>query len=316
MGIKTIVVGIDFSAESERAARQALEIARRMGSEVVLLHAGDKLERPDLGESASKATREALEVYWAQLDAALRAHRDQLAALRERLSGQGATISQVLSEDFPVQAIGKVARELGAELVVVGTHGRTGLRWFFLGSVAEAVVRTCPTDVLVARRDDAHAGGYRRICVATDFSPAAERALGRALDLAAPGAQIDVVHFLGIRFPEGLYGGAPFAPPPDSLERELSAAARERGESLLAAVRRPDTRMELLIGPGAPIPGIIHRVEAAAYDLVAVGRNGRRGPRELILGTAAQAVTRRAPCSVLITGAEACAATPPERARG
>jgi nucleotide-binding universal stress UspA family protein len=301
MTIRKILVGIDFSAESELAARQALEVARHVGGELILLHAGDTIERPQLGRNASKATRDALDVYWAGLSEALRCHREKLSDVRERLDGQGAAVSQVLSEGFPAEAIGKVAQEMKADLVLVGTHGRTGLRWFVLGSVAEAVVRTCPVDVLVARRQDIRPGGFRRILVGTDFSPASRRALDRAVELAARGGQIDVVHFYGLHWPEGFYGGAPFSPPPVSLEKEIARAARDRGEEFIASAGGPGVGVAFLSGPGAPVPGIVHLLESGPYDLVAVGQNGGRGVRALFLGSAAQTVVRRAPCDVLVT---------------
>ena len=298
-----IIVGVDFSPESDLAARQAVEVARRIGGEVVLVHAGGTVELPELSDKASPAGREAFEVYRSGLAAALAADREQLTSLRERLAGQGPTVSQILSEDFPDTAVCRAAEELGGELIVVGTHGRTRLHWFLLGSVAENVVHLSTTDVLVARREGAGRGGFRRILVATDFSPTAERALDRALDLAASGAQVDVFHFLGMRLPAQFYADAPMAPllpPPDHLELEITASARERGANLLAARQRPGVELAFQVLPGAPLPSIIHRLEESPYDLAALGSHGRRGFRRFVLGSVAEAVVRRAPCSALI----------------
>jgi nucleotide-binding universal stress UspA family protein len=276
-----IIVGVDFSPESELAAHQAVEVARHLGAELVLIHAGETLELPVLDEESSPAARQAFEeTYRTGLARALASRREELASLRERLSGQGPIISQMMVEGFADAALCRAADELGAGLIVVGTHGRTGLRWFFLGSVAEHVVRGSSTDVLVARKAGAGRGGYRRILVATDFTPASERALDRALDLAAADAHVDVVHFYNLVLPPVLFASvATVLAPTDRLSREIAAEMSERGEKLLAGRRRPGLELEFHAITGAPVPGLVHQLEAMPYDLAALGSSGRRGFR-------------------------------------
>ena len=302
---RIILVGIDFSPESDRAARQAIDLARHVGAEVVLVHAGDTVELPTFDAHADRSAREGFEAYRAQLAAALAAHRQELAALRERLAGQGPPVSQALHEGFPDAALCQAARDLRADLVVVGTHGRTGLRWFFLGSVAGAVVRGSPTDVLVARGERAGQGGFRRILVGTDFTASADAALEHALDLAATGAEVDLVHFVGSPWTMlgRASGGAPFAalpPAPEPVQRIIMDTARERVEALAAGHARAGVSMRAHVVDAAPVPGLVHQLEQRAYDLAAVGASGRRGVRHLGLGSVAEAVVRRAPCSVLV----------------
>ena len=297
-----VLVGVDFSPESDLASRQAVEIARHIGGDVVLAHCGETVELPQLGDKATAAGRKAFEAYRAELAAALTARREQLATLRERLSGQGAIVSQTMCEGFPDTALCRAGDELEADLLVVGTHGRTGLRWFLLGSIAEQVVRQSTVDVLVARREGTGRGGYERILVATDFSSTAERALDRALEVAATGAQVDVVHFFGLRLASQFVSGVAMAPPgpPDQLELEIAASARERGEELLAPRRGASVKLSFHALPGTPIPGIVHRLEGAPYDLAALGSHGRRGFRRFAFGSVAETVVHRASCSVLV----------------
>jgi nucleotide-binding universal stress UspA family protein len=298
-----IIVGVDFSPESELAARQAIEIARHTGGEVVLVHCGATVEIPSLPDDAPPS--EAFAAYRSTLADILAGHREELSALRERLSGQGPVVSQTLFEGFPDTALCEAARQIGAGMIVVGTHGRTGLRWFFLGSVAGRVVRACETSVLVARREAAGRGGFHRILVATDFSPDSVKALDCALDVAAAGAQVDVVHYYGLVWPALVYGGAPLAPastPSALLTEELAAAARRRGDELLGPRRRREVKLTFRALSGTPLPGIVHRAEEGAYDLVAMGSHGRRGFRLMSLGSVTEAVVRRVPCSVLVGG--------------
>ena len=269
----------------------------------MLTHCGDTVELPALPDGAGSGGRQVFEVYRSTLADILVTHREQLSSLRERLAGQGPRVSQVLREGFPDSALCDAGADSGADLVVVGTHGRTGLRWFLLGSVAAGVVRRCETDVLVARREGAGRGGFHRILVATDFSPGAERALDRALDLAAEGAQVEVIHCCGVRWPALVYSGAPLAAiprPPDPVAREIEAAAVARGEKLVAPRRRPGIQLTFQAVGGPPMPGLIHRLEEGQYDLVALGSHGRRGFRMFSIGSLTEAVVRKAPCSVLV----------------
>lgn len=302
--MKKIAVAVDFSPESTLAARQALAIARHAGAEVVLVHAQLFVELPHVGPEPEAQVRAAVDSYRSLLARELEESRRQLGELRSALAGQGAEIAQALVEGTTDEALCAAARDLAADLLVIGTHGRTGLRWFFLGSVAQRVVRHSTVDVLVARRDGAGAGGFKSVLVATDFSPASVRALDRALELVAPGGSIDVLHcspyqIVGV-WGEGIVGWNL------ELETALEESLKAQGEALVAPRRRPGgpaIAFHLLREP--PAPGIVHWLETRPVDLAILGSHGRKGLRRAVLGSVAEAVVRRAPCSVLVARASA-----------
>jgi nucleotide-binding universal stress UspA family protein len=288
-----IVVGVDFSEESEIAVHQALGVARHLGGELVLVHVRATVELP----AVSPGAKQGLEEHWRDAAAGeLAAAREQLGRLRERLLGQGVDVSQLLVEDHPDDGVCAAASELAARVTVVGTHGRTGLHWLQMGSVAQKVVPQSETDVLVARR--ARRDGYHRILVATDFSASAERALDGAIALAAPGGVIDLVHYLDAgRTIGGNFGASQVLPL--AFER-MSELARVEGDRLLSRKRPADLELRFRVSSERPVPGIIHSLEIEPCDLVALGSHGRRGIRRLFLGSVAEAVVRHAPCSVLV----------------
>jgi nucleotide-binding universal stress UspA family protein len=290
-----ILVGVDFSPESDAAVGHAMAVARSSGAEVVLLHACTVPEPPAvLGDYAPPALGD----YRARIDADVAADRERLEDLRVRLSGQGVTVSHMVADGFPDTTITHVAREIGADLTVVGTHGRTGLKWLFLGSVAQRVVRLADSDVLVARGQPV-LGGYRRICVATDFSPIAERGLEAALDLAHIGAEVDVVHFWHLAPRLGFYEPIRLASIEEwrgSLDAEMKAA----GGRLIAAHRRPGVTLSFQSIFEPVLPGLQSFIEKGRYDLAVLGSHGRRGFRRFVLGSVAEEIARRAPCSVLV----------------
>ncbi len=294
-----IVVGVDFSAESEIAARHALAICRRGGHELTLVHAGAVVEIPPVSDSAAPAVREAVATYRNQLARALEGVRVRLGELRERLSGQGVTVSQVIVEESPAAGVCAVSAETQARLTIVGAHGGGGLPWLPVGNVATGVVRLCETDVLVARASRADHDGYQRIAVGADFSASAERALETAVELASPGAHIDVVHCASLR--AAVFSGLGVMEPlPAPLRQALMDDLRLQGQQLLARHAREGVELGFHVSSDPPAAGLSHWAETRSCDLLAVGSHGRRGIRRLLLGSVAESMLKRAPCSVLV----------------
>jgi nucleotide-binding universal stress UspA family protein len=139
---KNILVPIDFSESSGKAAAAACALARKTGATVHFLHA---YLIPV--ESAGLA----LTVSQPYVDQFVRESRVQLGELAAKVS-EGAAVGpfEVESGD-PREVITEEAKRLHAELIVMGTHGRRGISRALLGSVAESVVRTAPCSVLVVR---------------------------------------------------------------------------------------------------------------------------------------------------------------------
>jgi nucleotide-binding universal stress UspA family protein len=139
--IRKILVPIDFSETSSRALDDAIELARVLGASVSAVHVfqipayafldATVVAPPELAAQLSDTAQKSL-------DAAVGARR-----------GRGVEIGGILAEGIAWEEINRLSKELPAELVVVGTHGRRGLPRALLGSVAEKIVRTCPVPVLV-----------------------------------------------------------------------------------------------------------------------------------------------------------------------
>lgn len=290
-----IAVGVDFSSEADLAAIEAREIARHLQEELVLVHAAssEDVDALTLTGVASPG--------WSQdqVGRARERANARLGDMRERLASEGVTIRHALIEGNPDSALGDAAHEVGAEMIVVGTHGRIGLAWALLGSVSERVIRAADLDVLVARDPDPPRGGYRRIMVATDFSPSAVRAFRRARALAAPDAQIEVVHFFRRR-PDAAMRDAAEATLGITLDAGRLDEILATGQSFLGERREPGPHVRLYAVEQTPIDGIIHWLASETFDLVAVGSHGRRGVPRFVLGSVAEAIARRAPCSVLV----------------
>jgi nucleotide-binding universal stress UspA family protein len=145
--IQRILCPVDFSETSERAARYAVALARQLGAGLHFVHAwqmpvyafpdGAVILGPDV---VAQITGE----LQGSLDALVARHREPELAVEGHLA-QGLADREIT----------RLANELDCQLIVMGTHGRTGLPHLFLGSVAERVVRTSPVPVLTVPPDRA-----------------------------------------------------------------------------------------------------------------------------------------------------------------
>jgi nucleotide-binding universal stress UspA family protein len=297
MKITKILVGTDFSAESEIALDHAVRIARHVGAELLLAHAGTVIDTADAALAPESAALLEYERIVAEHAAENRAHLGQLVA---RVRDSGVAAAEQIVDGFPDTGISEAADELDVDLVVMGTHGRTGIKRIILGSVAERVVRLCRRHVMVARpAQGGKPAGYASILVPTDFSPRAELALEIALELVVPGGKIELLHAWSLPALTGsLVPGRVSESALEPVRASLEAGAREKAEALIARHPHPGVQMALTIVNDSAA----HAIDRAAggHDLVVMGGHGRRGLRRLILGSVAEATVRHAPCSVLV----------------
>ena len=141
--IENIVVPVDFSAHSERAIGTALALAKTFGAKLHLVHAyylPFPLGTPDriaIPQDFAKALRDSA------------SHK--LETVLQRVTGEGIPGEIHLTGSPPVQAIEETAERVGADLIVMGTRGLTGLKHVLLGSVAERTIRTAPCPVMTVK---------------------------------------------------------------------------------------------------------------------------------------------------------------------
>jgi universal stress protein A len=144
--IRRILLASDFSKASAKAFDTAVTLAKANRGTLILLHAIAPFT-PIMPEQYIGTQT------WEQIDLRGRQWaKQQLARLAEKARKVGVQVaSKVLTEGEPARQIVRVARSKKADLLVIGTHGRTGLTKFFLGSVAARVVATAPCPVVTVR---------------------------------------------------------------------------------------------------------------------------------------------------------------------
>src|SRR5438034_839019 len=142
---RRILHATDFSSSALPALRQAVAMARRWRARVILLHVMTP-PSPFVSDGIPPSSYDEL------LAIARRATKRRLAAMLARVRRKGVAASAVFAEGLPADEVLRTARRQRADLLVLGTHGRTGLRRALMGSVAERVVSQARCPVLTVRQ--------------------------------------------------------------------------------------------------------------------------------------------------------------------
>lgn len=199
---------------------------------------------------------------------------------------------------FPADAIVARAKELGAGLVVVGTHDRGAVRRFLLGSVAAKVLHDASCPVLVARPSP-KGGPVLAACQLDDLTRDVVRGAG---EISAD-ARLVLLHTakLGVSdvalVATALFSGA--VPPTPSKETTESFREMARG-ALRAELAEAKLEGDVLVEEGAPAPTILARAKSLGASLVVLGSHDRKGLSRWALGSVAESVARDASSSVLV----------------
>lgn len=290
-----ILIAVDGSSCSERAGRVGLAFARGLGAEVWVVHvvkAPPAYLEAGAGAAEAESWAEALLGSWRELG--------RRAGLEPR--------TEALRHDHAGEGIAEAAGRLGCELVVLGTHGREGLRRVLLGSVAERVCRLSPVPVLLVRGDggvEPATGAFGRILTPVDGSAAAEAAFRVADRLAVRlGAELQVLHVvppLAVPLPEPwggatsvLYAWAEIERALEQEEHAILAAAQAR------ACAARVTTASVKAGHRREADCIVEYARDNGTDLIVMGTHGRTGLERLLLGSVAEGVAHHTPVPLLL----------------
>ena len=213
--------------------------------------------------------------------------------------------------DTPWREIAEAAEALPADLIVMGTHGRTGLDHLLLGSVAEKVLRRAPCPVLVVGGPDGHdaaAPFFRRIVCATDLTPGSQATVDTALSLAQESlARLTLLHVVeDVRGERSLDVYRP-VPEKAAFRRALMARAQERLGRLGAGAHSFCDVAER-VEAGTAWEEVIRVAEQEDADLIVLGVHAGGTLGRLFAGSTADQVVRHAPCPVLVAREDRSAA--------
>jgi len=293
-----ILFAVDFSPASHRALYAGMSFAGR-DAKVALLHVITADWRYEMLEHPPELSLE-------EADA-----KEQLQNWADHF-GATRTIEQILVKgEHVAKEIATLADNSKADLLVMGTHGRAGLKKLALGSIAEEVLRIAPCPVITigpnvkATEPEEHLA-LHTILFATDFGYGSAKALPLVFDLAKQNSsRLIVLHFLPpMPATSSLSAYAPATAGADEL-RTWQSTARSRSlrqlKSWLPKVEELQHEPECIVGTEFLPEGLLTAANQHAADLIVMGAN-RRGSARMaahIPWTTIHEVVRQAPCPVL-----------------
>ena len=276
---KLILVATDFSNAAAQALRYASAVADRHGARLLAVYADQFI--PPLGETPAEAQRAAMSID----ELVAQAHEQLVAHVEANVSSYVPFIARIIV-GAAAQAIVEQAKEWDADLIVMGTHGRTGLRRLIVGSVCEAVLRTSPVPVMAVSTTAAEHPKFdiKKIVAVVDYSPECADALRIAANHAADARIVLVKPDEGEREPHT-------SDKLLRLRRWLPAELVDRCELRLAGAFSPEHV--------ANFAGMI------GGDLIAAGFTAKHGLGDVLLGTTTDRIVQHSECPVLVVNASA-----------
>ncbi|HEV2092558.1 MAG TPA: universal stress protein [Rubrobacter sp.] len=290
-----ILLAVDGSEEARRAARLATALAEGLDSELQLVHVEplpsvyaypeSAIYDPDLGHEVREA--------------AGRSARDRLAAQAEGLGVSEKVAGTHAPVGRPDAEIVRLAEELRAGLVVVGSRGLGPIRRVLVGSVSDSIVRHAHCPVLVVRNGQQGLAGP--IVLAMDGSEESKLAATAAAEIsAATGSPVHVIYVMPTE--SRLYGHHSYSEDvKKSLTEEARAQARRFLDGRAEGVRSAGGAVaQTYLGTGSPDEEIVELAEEIDAGMVVVGSRGLGGVRRALMASVSGSVVRHAHCPVLI----------------
>jgi nucleotide-binding universal stress UspA family protein len=294
--IRHVLYPTDFSEPAALALPLAARIAREHGAELhalhaLVLHAADAVEANKLFPKMEDALQELEQWAGSRMRSQLEEHGVEDLVVHE-VRERGFSVAPVVLE---------YAEEHDIDLIVMGTHGRRGLRHLLVGSVAEEVVRHAPCPVVTVRERPTlqSAQWPGRVVAPVDFSEASDLGLAYARELAGgAGARVDLLHVIEpVTVPDPyVTGTAGFAFDVEAARGSVRNALEERSDSIFG----PDVPYEIHIDVGRPAARIADFAAEVGADLIVMASHGRSGIDRVLLGSVASGVIRRASPPVMI----------------
>ncbi len=281
---ETIIVGIDNSEFSRAAVIEVSNWIKRHGGKAVLVHGVffDQEEFGNAPEILEKRAQYGKKICYQTKDMIM--------------SEFGIEVESLVCEGEPPEVITNIARERDADLIVMGTYGRRGLKRMLMGSVTSDVIVNSPCDVLVVKKPCSECTGeYKSILVPFDGSVFSQKALNRASHLSGISeAEITLIYVIP-RYEEmlGFYKS-------ESIKKSLWDEAQKIMDMGKRIASKNTVSAKTEIREGQAAEQVIETARRLKNDLIIMGSHGYRGMNKAIIGSTAERVIINAHCPILI----------------
>lgn len=276
-----ILFPTDGSDCAERARKHAVHLARRYDAELHVVQVEERdVELNDVVEVTEDDVSDDLHLPPREMRVAEPQVRERRVVHR---SAAGGILSYTAEHDI--------------SLIVLGSHGRRGVRRLVLGSVAEEVLRRAPCPVMTVGRGAsppaAIDGG--RLLVPIDLSAFQDQLLAHARELAlAYGLSVTLLHVITVEGVPDVYGLRTEGAEPDARTDRVREAVEEQA----APLREAGLEVAVDVRSGHVSTTILDTVDDVGADMLAIATHGRTGVERMLMGSVAETVLRRASCPV------------------
>ncbi|GAA0255246.1 universal stress protein [Haladaptatus pallidirubidus] len=279
-----ILIPTDGSASAEGAIAHGIALANHYGAMIHALYA------VELGYAKEDFTDDSV---WVSL---YEEREQEGERATEGVETKASCVNEAIEvirstrHGAPANVILDYVDEHDIDLIAMGTHGRTGVDRYLLGSVTNAVVRGSPIPVLTVRvTEQAQATNYSDILIATDGSPGSTGAIEHGTDIAT--RYNATVHALYVV--DSKYGTS-------SVVRDmLTETGQEAIEDITAEASSLNLQTEEMVVEGFPHKDILEYAEKHDIDMIVLGTHGRTGLDRFVMGSVAERVVRTAHTPVL-----------------
>ena len=299
LSIRNVLVPVDFSTISIQTIETAKRLVHRFGASIHLVHVH---QRQYLGDFMGAL------MPVAKVRVSFEQHRRKKLADELKMVAQAQGLSPGLIHPLEGASafyeICRLAQQIPADLIVMPTHGYTGLRRVLLGSTAERVVRYSPCPVFIVREKKQRSKTGRGLSISTimvpvDFSSSSRQGLQYAIGFANEfAARMILLHAVYLGYIYSSEETAIYDIP------GLQKAARENAEhqmrKLVRTVNFGSAKFEPMFTEGSPVQDICAFAKDHDTDLIITSTHGLTGLKRVLIGSIAEKVVRHAPCSVLV----------------
>lgn len=294
MSVRSVLLATDFSACAARAHGYAVMLAGRFRARLDVVHVLEFYPGLDPEFPVNS-------LYLEQLRKETDARLQELVA---QAQGQGLRANGLHVTGIPSQQISDVAMKFESDLIVMGTHGLTGLEHILLGSTAERVIKGAPCPVMTVRGPlgqgrvkaaSVDGATIAHLLLALDFSDCAMEAYEYAVMVAKHvGCRVTLLHVL-----EPIAFALDFTLLHATEGHRRREQAQGRLAELAGLLSAEGVRTDTCLRGGLPVDGILEVSGERGCDLIVMGTHGRRGMSHVVSGSIAEAVLRRAECPVM-----------------
>lgn len=284
---KTILVAFDDSEFSRAALIESSNWVKRHGGRVIMVHA-IYFDEEEFGNAPE------------QLEKRMEVGKKICYLEKERISSEfKIEVESLLCEGEPPEIIVEIARGKGADLIVMGTYGKRGLKRLIMGSVTSQVISHSQCDVLVVKKPCMECTGeYKSILLPFDGSEFSRKALVRTCELSKLDSADVTVLYVIPRYEEMI---------DFFMTSSIKKSLREEAQKII------DTAKDIAAGQGVSVKTEIEEGHASEKitetakklenDLIVMGSYGWKSVNKAIMGSTTERVIINAPCPVLVVRA-------------